>query len=95
MKKICAVMAVVLLLSCSEETTLVAVSGIEIRSEEYSLRPGETLQLTASLSPDDATGFDRAVWSSDDESVATVDPSGLVTGIREGEVTDFGDDRLC
>ena len=34
MKKICAVMAVVLLLSCSEETTLVAVSGIEIRSEE-------------------------------------------------------------
>lgn len=87
MKKICAVMAVVLLLSCSEETTLVAVSGIEIRSEEYSLRPGETLQLTALLSPDDATGFDRAVWSSDDESVATVDPSGLVTGIREGEVT--------
>lgn len=80
-------MAVFLTLSCSDEKTVIAVSKIEIHSEDISVRPGATLQLTAVLLPDDATGFDHPVWNSSDESVAAVDQSGLVTGVSEGEAT--------
>ena len=47
---------------------------------------GSTEKLTASIEPADAT--DQSVsWSSDNESVATVDADGLVTGIAEGTAT--------
>jgi uncharacterized protein YjdB len=47
---------------------------------------GATEQLTATVEPADAT--DSSVrWSSDNESVATVDADGLVTGAAEGTAT--------
>ena len=46
---------------------------------------GETLQLTATVSPDNAD--DKTVtWSSSDDSIATVDQNGLVTAKAEGKV---------
>jgi hypothetical protein len=45
---------------------------------------GETVQLTAVVEPEDAT--DKSVtWSSSNEAVATVDETGLVTAVAEGE----------
>ena len=52
-----------------------------------SLKQGTTLQLTATSSKDGGTPTDTFTWSSSDTSVATVNASGLVTGVTEGEVT--------
>ena len=47
---------------------------------------GETVVLTTTIYPEDATEKD-VVWSSSDEAVATVDENGLVTAIAVGEAT--------
>ena len=48
---------------------------------------GETMQLKASIAPEEAT-YQTAIWSSSDETVAKVDPvSGLVRGVGAGYVT--------
>lgn len=72
-------------------TCEVTVSGIPVESvtldiTEAELKAGETLQLTATVLPEDAA--DRSVvWSSGDEAVATVDDNGLVTAVAAGAVT--------
>ncbi len=49
------------------------------------MKVGETLQLTATVSPDNA-GDKTVTWSSSDDSIATVDQNGLVTAKAEGKV---------
>ena len=63
----------------------VAVTGVSISSESgFSVEEGKTLQLTASVSPENAT--DKTVtWSSSKTSVATVSSTGLVTGVSAGK----------
>ena len=49
------------------------------------LEQGKTFQLTATVLPEDAA--DKSVtWSSDNPSVATVSATGLVTGVRAGDI---------
>ncbi len=61
----------------------IPVSSITLDKSEASLAVGETLQLTATLLPQEAT--DKSViWSSSDESVATVSAEGLVTIVKDG-----------
>ena len=45
-----------------------------------------TFQLNATVYPEDATE-QTITWSSSDESIATVDENGLVTGVSEGKAT--------
>lgn len=47
------------------------------------LQPGEELQLTATISPENATNK-SVIWSSDDRDIAMVDATGLVKAIDEG-----------
>ncbi len=47
------------------------------------LQPGEELQLTATISPENATN-QSVIWSSDDRDIAMVDATGLVKAIDEG-----------
>ncbi len=49
------------------------------------MKVGETLQLTATVSPDNA-GDKTVTWSSSDDFIATVDQNGLVTAKAEGKV---------
>lgn len=47
---------------------------------------GTKEQLTATVAPDDADNL-GLTWTSDNEEVATVDGSGLVTAVSEGTAT--------
>ena len=67
---------------------IVHVTGVDIDKEEMFLSVGEAGQITAEVSPPDAT--DRSVtWLSSDELVATVDGNGLVTAVGAGMAAIF------
>ena len=64
----------------------VAVTEVKITSTVTEVTAGETITLTAEVSPADAT--DKTVtWTSSNESVATVDSTGKVTGVAAGTAT--------
>lgn len=60
----------------------VAVTGVSV-DDDFSLTVGGTKQLTAVVSPSDAT-ITSVTWVSSDDDVATVSSSGLVTAIAVG-----------
>ncbi len=69
----------------AEMTELVAkANGISI-NYSAEMKVGDTLQLTATVSPENA-GDKTVTWSSSDDSIATVDQNGLVTAKAEGKV---------
>ena len=58
--------------------------SITLNHEEASVFIGETVQLTATVIPDNTT--DKTItWTSSNESIATVDDNGLVTAVGVGE----------
>ena len=67
--------------------TSVSVSGDGVSDGKLSLKSGASVQLTATVKPDDAT--DRKVsWTSSDSSVANVMGTGVVTaGSKAGKAT--------
>lgn len=65
-------------------TVKIPVESITLDKTSLTLKVGATAVLTATVKPDDAT--DKTVtWSSSDNSVATVDKTGKVTGVKEGK----------
>lgn len=58
-------------------------SSVEIAPREATLRPGETLKLSAAVIPEWADDL-SIIWSSGDERVATVE-NGFVTAVSAGE----------
>lgn len=81
----------VIYVSCGQamDSCLVTVIGqaaesITLDINEMSLFEGDTLQLNATVSPEDT--YNRTViWSSSDESVAVVSETGKVTALSPGE----------
>ena len=71
--------------SASCQVTVIApVEGITLSQPSAQLARGNTLKLTATVEPEDAT--DKSVsWSSSVPGVATVDSNGKVTGLAEGK----------
>ena len=62
----------------------VAVDSISLDKTTANLNKGDTLELTATVKPDDAT--DKTVtWTSSDEKVVTVDEKGVVTAVGAGK----------
>ena len=59
----------------------VAVSGVEVTPATATIEVGQTINLTALVLPANATNK-NVIWSSSDLAVATVDQSGLVTGVE-------------
>lgn len=58
-------------------------TSITLDITDQTLEKGEALQLTAYVHPDDAE-MPTLVWSSADESIATVNQSGMVTAVAAG-----------
>ena len=64
----------------------IPVTDVTLDNTKLVLTVGSEGQLTATVAPEDAT--DKTVtWSSDKTSVATVDATGNVTAVAEGEAT--------
>lgn len=62
---------------------VVKVVGLDL-AESASVDCGFTTQLTATVLPETATNK-NVTWSSEDNNIATVDQTGLVTGVNNGE----------
>ena len=77
--------------SDSKEYTLtinpapILVSSVKLNKSELSLYTGQSEPLTATVTPNDATNK-KVTWSSDNESVATVN-DGVVTAVGAGKAT--------
>ena len=61
-------------------------TGLSISQSTEELSVSEMVQLTATVNPAEATS-QSVIWTSDDDSVATVDKTGLVTGKKVGVAT--------
>jgi len=78
-------LCVLVLFSCSDENddVIIKVTSIELEDTNLSLQVGSTQQLKVTVLPENA--FDKTIkWSSSEELVATVDDTGLLTAVKEG-----------
>lgn len=64
----------------------VTVTGVSLNETAANLKVNKSLSLTAIISPLDASN-QNVTWSSSDETIATVDNAGNVTGVNKGPVT--------
>ena len=64
----------------------VAVESIALDQTAATVKAGEKLQLTATITPSYATVQD-VVWSTSDSTIAIVDQNGLVQTVKAGEAT--------
>ncbi|MBR1927323.1 MAG: Ig-like domain-containing protein, partial [Bacteroidales bacterium] len=64
---------------------VIAVTSVEFVEGEHNIYIGKSLQLSVKITPSDAS--DTPTLTSSDESVATVDQDGNVTGIGLGSAT--------
>ena len=71
---------------CEVTVNVVAVTGISLDKDIATIEIGKSTQLTATISPENATNK-NVTWSSSNTSVATVDEDGLVTAVAEGSAT--------
>lgn len=67
-------------------TAPILVESITLDSTDLTLEEGESATLGATVAPEDATDK-TLVWTSSDESIATVDENGKVTAVAEGEAS--------
>ncbi len=72
--------------SCLVTVASTQVTDVTLTPQEVHIILGEEFQLTAMISPDEATNK-VVVWHSSDPAVVSVDQFGQVTGLAEGSVT--------
>ena len=82
----CLIIVAGILSSCEQEEKEIAVTAVSINHPSVEMIIGESFQLSAQITPSDATE-QEVIWSSSKQSVAIVDPTGLVTAIAEGVST--------
>ena len=62
------------------------VTGVEVTPQAGQIQIPETIDLDVIFTPSDATN-QTGIWTSSDESIATVDENGIVNPVSEGVVT--------
>lgn len=67
-------------------TPEVHVTSVTLNKTASDLAIGGTLQLTATVAPENATNKNVS-WKSSDATIATVSAAGLVTGVKSGSAT--------
>lgn len=66
--------------------TPIAVTGVTLDTNSASVKVGKTITLVATVNPSNATNK-NVTWTSSSTSVATVNSSGVVTGVAAGSST--------
>ena len=66
-------------------TVVNAITSITLNNETLELARTKTFQLTATISPDDATEVFE--WTSSNPDIASVDEDGLITAVASGDAT--------
>lgn len=69
-----------------ERPNAATVKSVEVNPSVHAMAPNATKQLTATVYPTDAANK-NVTWTSDDDAVATVDGTGLVTAKTVGTAT--------
>lgn len=64
---------------------VIPLESVTINPSDVTIEVGESSQLTATLVPSDTTDM-FGTWTSSDDSIATVDEDGNITGVSEGQV---------
>ena len=72
--------------TCNVKVSAPSVTGVSLDRSEASLKVGESVALSATVSPSDASNR-NVTWSSSDSSVASVDGSGVVSAAKAGKAT--------
>lgn len=67
------------------KVSIVPITGIVLSAKATEVTEEETFKLEYTLFPEDASDVGLS-WKSADEAVATVDASGVVTGIAPGQL---------
>ena len=80
------VLSTIIFTSCPPPPEAVAVTGVSLSQSEVTLNVNESVTLTATVSPENASNKNVS-WSSNDETVATVDTNGLVKALKAGTAT--------
>lgn len=70
------------------KVTTIPITAIVLSSKVAEVTEGETFKLGYTLAPENASDI-GLTWKSADEKVATVDTSGVVTGVAPGQTTVF------
>lgn len=60
------------------------VTGISIDQTELYMPVGDNFKINAYIEPDDANN-PNIIYKSDNEDIATIDESGIITAVKEGE----------
>ena len=72
--------------TCPVTVTGIPVTSVTLNRSTATLKATETVQLSGSVLPANASNK-NLVWTTSDENIATVSESGLVTAVAVGEVT--------
>ncbi len=72
--------------SSSGNVETISVESVSLTSSATSLEVGKTLALQTKILPSDATN-QNVTYTSSNEDLATVNASGVVTGVKSGNVT--------
>lgn len=72
--------------TCTVTVNPINLSGIQLNLSDIDIIKGKNSTLSITFTPNNATDK-TVIWSSDDESIATVTSNGIVNGISEGTTT--------
>ena len=64
----------------------VPVASVTLNKHEATINAGETIQLTVTVNPDNATNK-NVIWQSSNDEVIKVDTNGLIIGVKPGKAT--------
>ena len=67
-------------------SSMVATQSLTFSTPKTNMVPGETMQATLTIMPENAT-YQTANWTSNNESILTVDANGLITAVGVGTAT--------
>lgn len=70
--------------SCDNDEDVINVSSVKLSASKVTLIEGEKQKVEVKISPSNSTNIDL-IWSSENKAVATVDETGMVTAVKEGE----------